>query len=214
MRKRRMTIAGLLLAIAAVVPPLAIAAPAHAALSDFRVSIQLIDDGGRAETGPLASTPFLIDGGGSSAFARDANGFDPDGARLLLSSTGIAANLDFRICGQAIDNPSPRGAQFGPYVCSPWASEGGGYTPLVTDDNQFDPDGYRIALEVQPVYYGVQINDVRLSIIAMDFGDRDLYGPTQFTPWQSQGGGFSPYAFDPNHFDPDGFFFGIHTVLG
>lgn len=87
---------------------------------------------------------------------------------------------------------------------------------MVTDPNQFDPDGYLVALEVQPLPAGVQVNDLRLSITAFDNGDRarGFIGQTQFTPSLRQGGGFSPYAFDPNSFDPDGFFYGIHPVLG
>jgi hypothetical protein len=204
------TIVGLLLAVVGgIAPSLVTAAPANAAVSDFRVGIQFIDKAGRAEQGRLQVTPFLTEGGGSSQFAGDVNFFAPDGARLLLSSTGFPTNLDFRICGQAADGRNPRNSQAGAYVCSPWASDGGGATPLVTDDNQFDPDVYRVALEVRQLPDGVQITDLRLFITAFDNGDGGVTGPTHFTPALSQGGGFSPDAFDRNSFDPDGFFFCI-----
>jgi hypothetical protein len=193
------------------VPTLVTAAPANAAVPDFRIGLRLIDNGGRSEEGRLQVTKSVAEGG-SAVFASDANNFDPDGAQLaLLTTTGIPTNLDFRICAQAIDVPRPSDTQFGPVSCSPWAGDGGGSTGLVTDTDFFDPDGYQISLQVRPLPAGVQITDLLLFIQAFDFGDRNrgFVGPQQFTPALSQGGGFSPYAFDPNFFDPDGFIFGI-----
>lgn len=215
MFKRRTKIVGVLMAMAgAVAPAVVIAAPAEAATANFRFGIQLIDNKGRSEQGSLQVTPFLVDGGGVSDWAFDANKFDPDGARLLLSSTGIPANLDFRICGQAIDAVTNRGAEIGQVVCSLWASQGGGGpTPVVTDPNGFDPDGYRVILDTRPLPAGVEILDVRLSITAFDNDPRGMFGPTQFTPWLSQGGGFSPYAFDRDAFDPDGYVLAISARL-
>lgn len=215
MFKRRTKIVGMLMAVAgAVAPAVVTAAPAEAATANFRFGIQMIDNKGRSEQGSLQVTPFLIDGGGFSDWAYDTNQFDPDGARLLLSTTGIPTNLDFRICGQAIDNATNRGAEIGPLVCSAFASEGGGgFSPLVTDPNRFDPDGYRVILSTRPLPPGVEILDVRLAIAAFDNDPRGFGGITQFTPWLSQGGGFSPYAFDRDSFDPDGYFFGIDARI-
>ncbi|PPK67222.1 hypothetical protein V5P93_003559 [Actinokineospora auranticolor] len=201
-------VVGLVLALAgAIAPAVATAAPASADLANVRFGIRVVDDGGRSQLGPLQVTPFAVDGGGASPFAFDTNQFDPDGAQLLLSSTGIPTNLDVRICGQAVDNPRRR-PTFGAFVCSPWASQGGGETPFVTDDNQFDPDGFLVGLQVRQLPAGTQLNDLRLSIRAVDNG---LSGPTQVTPWLSQGGGFSPFAFDSNAFDPDGYVYGINV---
>ncbi|CAM5579125.1 hypothetical protein GCM10010329_76560 [Streptomyces spiroverticillatus] len=174
------------------------------AFSNFQVGIQLVDRGGIAEQGPVGRTPFLSDGGGTSPFTSDANFFDPDGARLLLASTGLPVNLDFRIGGQAFDRPN----RVGLVVYTPWASDGGGRTPLITDDNRFDPDAFRVILEARALPAGAQINDVRLNITAVD---NNVAGITQFTPWLSGGGGFSPYAFDDNKFDPDGYIIGFEV---
>lgn len=213
MFKIRTMVVWLILTLAGVVVPTVVtAAPANAAVPDFRIGIRLIDNGGRAEQGPLQVTESVAEGGGLAPFAFDANRFDPDGAQLaLLTTTGIPTDLDFRICGQAFDDPDPGSAKVGPLQCSPWAGDGGGRTGLVTTNDFFDPDGYQISLQVRPLPAGVQITDLRLFIQAFDFGDRNrgFVGPQQFTPALSQGGGFSPYAFDVNFFDPDGFFFGI-----
>jgi len=35
--------------------------------------------------------------------------------------------------------------------------------------------------------------------------------PVQWTPWAGEGGGVSPWAFDSNAFDPDGYAVGIEV---
>ncbi len=59
----------------------------------FRVCLQFLDDGGGSQAGTIQCTSCLsIDGTGNdawSAFATDANGFDPDGARIKLESCNI-----------------------------------------------------------------------------------------------------------------------------
>jgi hypothetical protein len=203
--------AGLLAVAGAALGLVVPAASAQAAdLPNFQVGLQLIDGGGTRGEGPLRYTAPVASGGGSTVGVGDSNNFDPDGARLDLRIPpgGLsAAGLDFRILGQALDGIG-RNAEIGRTVASPWASEGGGSTGLITDTNQFDPDVYRVEVQVRPLPPGVVINDVRLSIAAFDEG---LQAAPVFTPWLSQGGGMSPYAFDSNFFDPDGFVIGLQV---
>lgn len=101
----------------------------------------------------------------------------------------MLSQIDFRIGGQALD----KGSQLGPVVFTHWASQGGGTTDVITDNDSFDPDQYRLFLETRPLPAGVQINDVRLSIQAVDRGEPD--GVPAFTRWASQGGGLGPFTF-------------------
>ncbi len=115
--------------------------------------------------------------------------------------------IDFRIGGQATDRG---GRETGPVTYTPWASQGGGSTDNITDSNSFDPDQYRLFLETRPLPPGVQISDLRLSILAVDRGEPD--GVPTFTRWASQGGGRSGIALDINAFDSDGFRIGLEVV--
>ena len=200
MLKRMTATLGLLFAVAGVTPTLVAGTPAYADVPNFRLGIQLIDGGGRKGQGAENLTQFLVFGGGATPFTGDSNNFDPDGARLDLNAPPglIVGGVDFRFGAQALDD----GAHQGPTLFTPWASAGGGSTGLVTDDNGFDPDQYRVILETRALPAGTQVSDARAGITAVDGG---IPGVEQFTPWLRQGGGLSPYAFDSNFFDPDGF---------
>jgi len=182
---------------------------AQAAPPNFRVGIQLADNGGRGGFGVEQFTGFANFGTSVSQWAGDSNNFDPDGARIDLNPAfggGQLNQIDFRIGGQARDG----GRELGAVTYTPWASQGGGTTDLITDSNSFDPDQYRLFLETRPLPPGVQITDLRLSILAVDRGEPE--GVPTFTRWASQGGGQSDFALDANAFDPDGFRIGLEVV--
>lgn len=189
-----------------------VAAPAAAEAAtppNFRVGFQLADKGGRGGFGVEQFTGFANFGTSSSPWAGDSNNFDPDAARIDLNPAfggGLLNQIDFRLCGQASDS----GSHFGVVVCTPWASQGGGTSDVITDDNGFDPDQYRMILETRPLPDGIQIHDLRLSVNAVDRGEPE--GVPAFTRWASQGGGLSAYALDANGFDPDGFRVGLEVV--
>ncbi|UMP06385.1 hypothetical protein [Amycolatopsis sp. EV170708-02-1] len=176
---------------------------------NFRIGIQLADNGGRGGFGVEQFTGFANFGTSVSQWAGDSNNFDPDGARIDLNPAfggGRLNQIDFRIGGQARDG----GRELGPVAYTPWASQGGGTTDLITDSNSFDPDQYRLFLETRPLPPGVQITDLRLSILAVDRGAPE--GVPAFTRWASQGGGHSGFALDSDAFDPDGFRIGLEVV--
>ncbi len=108
-------------------------------------------------------TRFTNFGSSASNFAGDSNNFDPDGVRINLNTSlnTLLGQVDFRIGGQASDN----GGEFGPVLYTSWASEGGGQTGQITDGNGFDPDQYRVFVEVRPLPAGVVIDDFRLSVL-------------------------------------------------
>jgi hypothetical protein len=187
-----------LMAAALTVLSFATATPANADATDFRVGIQLADHGGTSGFGVERFTGFARFGNSVTPWAGDSNNFDPDAVRVELNiSTFILTGLDFRIGGQARDN----GSHQGPIVYTAWASEGGGQTDLITDDNVWDPDQYRIFLDVRPMPAGEVITDVRLAVQAYD--DKKGFGNPTATPWASQGGGRSALALplDANDFD-------------
>jgi hypothetical protein len=178
---------------------LSVAPTATAAVPDFRVGIQLADGGGESGFGVQEFTAFARFGDSGSEWAGDSNNFDPDAARIELDiNLETLGNRDFRIGGQARDG----GSHLGTAEYTDWASEGGGTSALITDNNAFDPDEYRLFIDTRPMPAGEHVNDLRLSIRAFD---EDGAGITTFTPWASQGGGRSKFAIDPNGFDPDGF---------
>ncbi|MFB9393097.1 hypothetical protein ACFPM3_18495 [Streptomyces coeruleoprunus] len=80
-----------------------------------------------------------------------------------------------------------------------YAKYGNTSTPWAGDANGYDPDAVRINLDTLPEALG-QL-DFRIGAQAMDNGGH--YGPPQFTPWASQGGGASGLATDDNGRDPD-----------
>ncbi|MFJ8914631.1 hypothetical protein [Amycolatopsis sp. NPDC102389] len=184
-------------------------AMAEAAPPNFRVGIQLADKGGKGGFGVEQFTGFANFGTSISPWAGDSNNFDPDAAKIDLNPVfggGPLNQVDFRIGGQARDG----GKELGTVAYTPWASQGGGTTDVITDSNSFDPDQYRLFLETRPLPPGVQISDLRLSILAVDRGEPE--GVPTFTRWASQGGGQSEYALDANSFDPDGFRIGLEVV--
>lgn len=205
----RRAITAAAVAAATLVPLVSTPAAGAATLPNFRAGIQLIDGGGNSGQGVEQFTGTANFGSSSSQFAGDSNNFDPDGARLDLDPAfggGALNQIDFRIGGQARD----RGRELGPVVFTPWASQGGGTTDVVTDANSFDPDQYRVIIETRPLPAGVVLHDFRFGLSAFDAGEPE--GVPVFTGWASTGGGKSAYALDANAFDPDGFRFILEVV--
>lgn len=129
------------------------------------------------------------------------------GAAALVQAGPAAASevRHFRVGIQTVDDGG--GTQEGDVEYARYASFGGGASPWSNDANTYDPDGVRLVLDFAPS--GVlRDRDFRIGAQATDNGlTRD--GPVRWTPWASQGGGPSPYAFDGNRYDPDGIVVGI-----
>ncbi|WP_254076938.1 hypothetical protein [Streptomyces pacificus] len=203
---RTASIAGL---VAAAATASLLASPAHAhsaELATFRLGIQLADDGGASQFGQEQFTNNVKFGNSVSAWAGDANKFDPDAVRLNLETNpgDPLIGRDFRIGAQAMD----KGSHLGPVQYTPWASAGGGQSDFVTDDNGWDPDEYRLFLDTRAWPSSASLVDFRISVTAVDKG---VPGVPAFTPWAGQGGGRSPLALDTNGFDFDGFVLGLEV---
>jgi hypothetical protein len=112
---------------------------------DFQICGQARENNG-SELGPVACTDWASSGGGEARFS-DANGFDPDKYRVLIRTRTLppgAGFNDFRTCIGAFDG----GEGDGMPACTGWASGGGGLSAFARDQNGFDPDGFRLLLEV------------------------------------------------------------------
>ncbi|GHE69241.1 hypothetical protein GCM10018785_42220 [Streptomyces longispororuber] len=173
---------------------------------DFRVGVQLADEAGRSGFGTERFTNYANFGNSVSPWAGDSNYYDPDAMSINLDMTQFSTlrDLDFRIGAQANDG----NVEEGQIHFTPWASQGGGQTDLVTDTNGYDPDGYRVFLETREWPGTYRLSNFRLSVEAFDNG---FYGVRQHTPWAHEHGGRSPFALDVDGYDPDGFRFGLEA---
>ena len=174
----------------------------------FRVGIQFADRAGWSQWGTERFTGFTDGGSSPSPWAGDANRFDPDAVRINLHALpgDALGSLDFRIGGWARDN----GGQYGTVRYTPWASEGGGTSRLITDGNAYDPDEYQLFLQVRSWPSSATLRDFRLSVQAHDNG---VGGLTMHTPWARQNGGRSDWAVDSNRYDFDGIVIGLEASL-
>ena len=96
-------------------------------------------------------------------------------------------------------------AQLGDKVCTPWASDSGGWSAVATDADGVDADAYRITVETRPLTDGSMTRDFRVGMRGLDEGGAAEAGHTRYSPWASQGGGWSSWASDDDERDPDGF---------
>lgn len=173
-------------------------------LPNFRLGIQVADGAGLTGEGEARYTAWAKDAGISSEWATDLDRFDPDAVRVGLeveAGNGLD-DLDFRLGAQAFDRGE--GNNVGPLQFTPWASQGGGWTGLVSDTDGFDPDGFRIVVETRPDTGSRVLKDMRLGLQMFDGGGTNPGNVIVYTPWTSQSGGWTEYAVDQDAFDPDG----------
>jgi hypothetical protein len=93
---------------------------------------------------------------------------------------------------------------------TPFAEDVNDWSPWASDADHFDPDAIRVALDVE-ANNPMPDKDFRLEVQASDGGGTAGLGPKQFTPWASQGGGWSGAALDSDADDPDSFRIKIQT---
>ena len=180
--------------------------------TDFKLGIQVADFGS-AQAGDFAYTGTYEGASSSStsAWACDADCFDPDSARLeaVGFTADDVAQKDFRVCIQASDGRTTH-SNAGSMACTPWASQGGGVTGMATDSDGFDPDSLRVQISTRawPTNNADQARDVRFWIRAYDKGAGSIYKLgtwSDFTGWVSEGGGLSGFTPAPIGRDPDGY---------
>jgi hypothetical protein len=174
-------------------------------IPNFRVAIQAADEGGAGAEGEARYTPWAKDLSDWSAWASDADHFDPDAVRVLLDveANNPLPDKDFRLEIQASDGGGTAG--LGPKQFTPWASQGGGWSGIALDSDAFDPDAFRIKIQTRPWTSSRTFKDFRLGVQVVDNGGKELGEIVGYTPWASESGGTSEYAVDLDQFDPDGF---------
>jgi hypothetical protein len=173
-------------------------------LPNFRLGIQVADGSGNTAEGEARYTSWAKDANLSSEWAADLDRFDPDAVRVGLDveSTNPLGDLDFRVGGQAFDQGD--NSNVGPLQFTPWVSQGGGWTGLVSDKDGFDPDAFRIVVETRPLTTTRTLKDMRVGLQMFDAAGAEPGNTIVYTPWASQGGGWTEYAVDADAFDPDG----------
>lgn len=176
-------------------------------IARIKIGLQVADHG-HDKVGVAKYTGW-VDGvaaaASSSAWAVDTNGYDPDSVRVHLEAetADVRAGLDVRVCMEASDDNAT--SQFGAKKCTPWSSESGGWSAVATDANGYDPDAYRISIETRALVVGTMTRDFRIGVRGFDDGGSAHAGQARYSPWASQGGGWSGWASDDNSYDPDGF---------
>jgi hypothetical protein len=173
-------------------------------IPNFRVGLQVADEGGAGAEGEPRYSSWAKDAQIWSEWAMDDDQFDPDAVKVALEveQDNPLPEADFRLEIQAADGGAATG--LGPKQFTPWASEGGGWSGFVTDADAFDPDAFRIKVQTRPWTSTRTIRDLRLAIQLFDNKGKELGNIVSYTPWASEGGGWSDYALDRDQFDPDG----------
>ena len=202
-----------------------------AAIDDFSVSLQLVDDGCVGQFGQIQTTAPFSNSALELAtpWAYDANGYDPDCARLQVntSSQGLPQN-DFQVCLQAVDGVSLDSSgniagysQEGDIQCTPMASAGGGWSGWAADSNYYDFDALRLIIRKSdvPLPDNQRLKDLRIGLQLSDSQCTSQWGVPKYTPWYTilvdaearlaaEDTSFvydpwSNFAFDSNAYDPD-----------
>ncbi|WP_247671211.1 hypothetical protein [Pseudoalteromonas sp. MMG005] len=132
---------------------------------------------------------------------------DNDSSTSQIAASGAGVNYDFRLGLQALDN---RGYDPGRVEYTKFLSSGGNnQSNWAVDRDAYDPDALKIHLSI---LRNVPTNtDFRIAIQSADRGGRGDFGYWQYTPWASEGGGWSGLAFDTDQHDPDAFRIRIET---
>jgi hypothetical protein len=161
-----------------------------------RVGIQAIDHGCSTQEGSPDYTT-----GGASGWATDTNGFNPDCYKAFLG--GDVSSMDFRV-GIEMGDGAGCDRRAGGVRFTPWASQGGGASGWVSQDDAFDPDCARIYIETKEVE-GARISSARVGLQLSDYTCTAQFGSVEWTPWLGTkgSGGWAGYAADANAYDPD-----------
>ncbi|QRK04837.1 hypothetical protein JQX13_32050 [Archangium violaceum] len=187
---------------------------------DFSVGIQLIDQGSAGATQYSSFASAATSSWSNYAFDGDSDNSlqdDPDGARLYLQlGSGTIPTKDFQICIRAKDDTA---SSQGVEQCTPWASAGGGWSELASDNDFWDPNAYQIIIRTQAWVNPETLTDFQLGLQVVDevcpwyspSCDEFVGGTPQFTRWASEGSSNTEFAFDGDDMkNPDG----IKVFLG
>jgi hypothetical protein len=169
--------------------------PRVEAVAADRVKIQLIDNTCTADLGTARGNPS----GDNvwSSWASDSDDWDPDCVRLWLDDD-LETQTDVRYCIQSDDDGGLFGAGGGVSntVCTPWASEGGGWSSWAADPDKWAYDRIHIKVDTQALS-GRYVSNFRLGFQnTRALGDicGDGNGTAAYTPYKNAGGGWSGWA--------------------
>lgn len=188
--------------------------------NDGQLGIQVSDHGCRSQLGILEFDGYVSHTYSSwTNWAVDLNYYDFDCARLYLDPAKSFTDNDFRICIQISPfckndfYPPICDENKGNIACTPWASEGGGWSDwsyyYINNDDGGDLDAIRIKIETRnwPSNSNKYLKDWRAGLQIADARPGQIctfqVGEPQFTPWRSSGGGFSGWSFDSDQYDPN-----------
>lgn len=119
---------------------------------------------------------------------------------LVVGAEAYGNIQDFRL-GISCSDGSP-GNQEGITGWTNYLSTGRSDTGWVSDSNLYDPDYYKLSF-VQGSNILKLDQDFRIGIQMCDNKAGQNVGEIQYTPWASEGGGWSAFAGDSNNYDPD-----------
>ncbi len=159
---------------------------------DFKVLMLVGDEGLGNNGGAIVSTPL---NNTWSHWAGDDNLYDPDWVQVCLALDSYKptrmVDTDYRLAIQVADDHGT--SQFGTVCYTHWASSGGGWSPWASDANVNKFDVIRIMLQTRPRKNFI-VDDLRIGIQSYDHDRNPHLSPRVFTPWVSEGGGWSGYA--------------------
>lgn len=174
-------------------------------LPDFKVCIQLSDQAtSGGDAGEERCTRWASDLSAKSDWAYDGNKYDPDAIRVKVEANTAEPELllrdkDLRLGIRLTDN---NGQEDGPIQYTPWASEGGGWSPYALDANGYDFDGVQVWIETRD-HLGMRIKDLQVGVQVADGGGATNEGNPRYSKWLKDGGGWSERATDSDGYDPD-----------
>lgn len=167
--------------------------PRVEAINNDRVKIQVVDTHCTATPGTARGNPQ----GDNvwSSWATDQDAWDPDCVRVWIDSA-IEQQKDIRFCIQTSDGSL--GANLSNSACTPWASQGGGWSAWAADPDKWAYDGIRIKIDTQDLP-GRYISNYRLGVQnSRATGDNcsQGVGTSGYTTGMNGGGGWSDWAPD------------------
>lgn len=99
-------------------------------------------------------------------------------------------------------------ANTGDIQYSSYFGDGGDWSAIAGDADYYDPEGFRIGILKAVDTAGtvlIEDTDIRFGIQICDSGSSaNNCGEPRYTPWASEGGGWSAFAGDSNYYDFDG----------
>jgi len=120
---------------------------------------------------------------------------------LAVNVECASANVqDFRL-GISCSDKSP-GSNVGVSGWTNFVRTGRSDTGWISDSNSYDPDYFKLSYVRGSNILGRNL-DFRIGIQMCDGKAGRNVGAVQYTPWASEGGGWSLYAGDSNNYDPD-----------